>query len=108
MGEATARCKQHSFRCCHVPILGSTSPRKRNIQIRFTAKDGCHLATHTADSFGSTQFKGPNQLLKPIITLARVLDLEVIAEGVERGEQLRTLRALGCDMAQGHHHSLAH
>ena len=43
------------------------------------------------------------QLLKPIITLARVLDLEVIAEGVERGEQLRTLRALGCDMAQGHH-----
>ncbi|MCH2102812.1 MAG: GGDEF domain-containing phosphodiesterase [Planctomycetes bacterium] len=43
------------------------------------------------------------QLLKPIVTLARVLDLEVIAEGVERGEQLRTLRALGCDMAQGHH-----
>jgi EAL domain-containing protein (putative c-di-GMP-specific phosphodiesterase class I) len=35
--------------------------------------------------------------------LARVLDLEVIAEGVERGEQLQTLTKLGCDIAQGHH-----
>jgi len=43
------------------------------------------------------------QLLKPIVALARVLDLDVIAEGVERGDQLRTLRLLGCDIAQGHH-----
>jgi len=42
-------------------------------------------------------------LLKPMISLARVLDLEVIAEGVERGEQLQTLTRLNCDMAQGHH-----
>jgi EAL domain-containing protein (putative c-di-GMP-specific phosphodiesterase class I) len=43
------------------------------------------------------------QLLKPMIALARVLDLEVIAEGVERVEQLQTLTKLGCDIAQGHH-----
>ena len=43
------------------------------------------------------------QLLKPIVALARVLDLDVIAEGVERGDQLRALRQLGCDIAQGHH-----
>ena len=42
-------------------------------------------------------------LLKPMISLARVLDLEVIAEGVERGEQLQTLTRLNCDMAQGYH-----
>jgi EAL domain-containing protein (putative c-di-GMP-specific phosphodiesterase class I)/GGDEF domain-containing protein len=43
------------------------------------------------------------QLLKPMIALARVLDLEVVAEGVERVEQLQTLTRLGCDIAQGHH-----
>jgi len=43
------------------------------------------------------------QLLKPMIALARVLDLEVVAEGVERVEQLQTLTRLGCDVAQGHH-----
>lgn len=43
------------------------------------------------------------QLLKPMIALARVLDLEVIAEGVERVEQLQTLTKLGCDIAQGYH-----
>jgi len=42
-------------------------------------------------------------LLKPMIALARVLNLEVIAEGVERPEQLQTLKRLGCDMAQGYH-----
>lgn len=42
-------------------------------------------------------------LLKPMIALARVLNLQIIAEGVERGEQLQTLTRLNCDMAQGHH-----
>jgi EAL domain-containing protein (putative c-di-GMP-specific phosphodiesterase class I)/GGDEF domain-containing protein len=43
------------------------------------------------------------QLLQPIISLARVLKLEVVAEGVERAEQLQTLSRLGCDYAQGYH-----
>jgi EAL domain-containing protein (putative c-di-GMP-specific phosphodiesterase class I)/GGDEF domain-containing protein len=42
-------------------------------------------------------------LLKPMIALARVLNLEIIAEGVERPEQLQTLKRLGVDMAQGFH-----
>ena len=42
-------------------------------------------------------------LLKPMIALARVLNLKIIAEGVERPEQLQTLRRLGVDMAQGFH-----
>ena len=36
-----------------------------------------------------------------IISLAHNLNLEVIAEGVERVEQLAELRALGCDGGQG-------
>ena len=42
-------------------------------------------------------------LLKPMIALARVLNLRIIAEGVERPEQLQTLKRLGVDMAQGFH-----
>ena len=37
-----------------------------------------------------------------IISLAHNLNLEVIAEGVERVEQLAELRALGCDGGQGY------
>jgi EAL domain-containing protein (putative c-di-GMP-specific phosphodiesterase class I) len=33
--------------------------------------------------------------------MARALGLHVVAEGVERPEQLERLRALGCDRVQG-------
>lgn len=42
-------------------------------------------------------------LLKPMIALARVLNLKIIAEGIERAEQMQTLKRLGVDMAQGFH-----
>ena len=37
-----------------------------------------------------------------IITLARALDLTVVAEGVETQEQFDRLRKLGCDLVQGY------
>jgi EAL domain-containing protein (putative c-di-GMP-specific phosphodiesterase class I) len=42
------------------------------------------------------------EIVSAIIRLAHVLGLDVVAEGVERREQLETLGRLGCDNAQGH------
>ena len=39
--------------------------------------------------------------VKAIISLAHVMDLEVVAEGVEEPEQLETLRDINCDYIQG-------
>ena len=41
-------------------------------------------------------------LVNAIITLAHSLQLNVVAEGVETDEQLRTLQSLRCDEMQGH------
>ena len=45
------------------------------------------------------------EIVHTIITLARSLEMDVVAEGVETGEQLAQLRALGCDYAQGFYFS---
>ena len=42
-------------------------------------------------------------LVRSIIDLAHNLKLEVVAEGVESAEVRDRLRALGCDLAQGHY-----
>ncbi|CAD5106316.1 putative bifunctional diguanylate cyclase/phosphodiesterase [Zestomonas carbonaria] len=42
------------------------------------------------------------QLVRAMINLAHNLDLEVVAEGVEDGEQLALLRRYGCDQVQGY------
>lgn len=41
-------------------------------------------------------------LVKIILTLARTLGMQVVAEGVETEEQLRCLQELGCDQIQGY------
>lgn len=41
-------------------------------------------------------------ILNDIISMAHRLDLNVIAEGVETREQMRRLRAIGCDFVQGY------
>jgi len=44
---------------------------------------------------------GDRAIVKTIIAMAHSLNIEVIAEGVERREQLDLLKSLGCDLAQG-------
>jgi EAL domain-containing protein (putative c-di-GMP-specific phosphodiesterase class I) len=41
------------------------------------------------------------QMVRTVATLARNLDLVVVAEGVETPAQLEALRASGCEYAQG-------
>ena len=42
-----------------------------------------------------------HEIVSAIINLAHVLGLDVVAEGVERREQLDALRAMSCDLVQG-------
>lgn len=42
-------------------------------------------------------------IVKTIITLTHILQLEAIAEGVETAQQLEKLRTLGCELAQGYY-----
>jgi EAL domain-containing protein (putative c-di-GMP-specific phosphodiesterase class I) len=44
-------------------------------------------------------------IVRTIIDLARSMNLDVVAEGVETADQLRTLTALGCARAQGFYFS---
>jgi len=44
-------------------------------------------------------------IVRAIIAVARNLDLEVIAEGVETAEQAAMLRMLGCTQLQGYYFS---
>lgn len=44
----------------------------------------------------------PLQIVRAIVTLAHNLGLDVVAEGVEKTEQLRVLRQLNCEQGQGY------
>ena len=45
------------------------------------------------------------EMVRAIIAMARTLNLQVVAEGVERAEQLEALRSTGVEFAQGFHFS---
>jgi EAL domain-containing protein (putative c-di-GMP-specific phosphodiesterase class I) len=48
-----------------------------------------------------TDGEQPLQIVRTIIELARVLGMDVVAEGIETREQYRLLRDLGCRLGQG-------
>jgi diguanylate cyclase (GGDEF)-like protein len=50
---------------------------------------------------GIDQGDGKLPILGAVVGMARALGMEVVAEGVETGEQLERLRNLGCELAQG-------
>lgn len=49
-----------------------------------------------------TEGDQPLQIVRTIIELARVLNMSVIAEGIETNEQYRLLRQMGCRHGQGY------
>jgi diguanylate cyclase (GGDEF)-like protein/PAS domain S-box-containing protein len=50
---------------------------------------------------GLGQEVGDTSIVEAVVNLAHTLGLSAVAEGVETPEQLRVLRAIGCDQAQG-------
>lgn len=52
-------------------------------------------------SFNTTSYN----IVKAIVEMANALGLEVLAEGIETGEQSEILRNLGCHIAQGYFYS---
>jgi EAL domain-containing protein (putative c-di-GMP-specific phosphodiesterase class I) len=54
-------------------------------------------------SFVSRMTKGdqPLQIVRTIVELARVMGMDVVAEGIETSEQYRLLREMGCRYGQG-------
>jgi predicted signal transduction protein with EAL and GGDEF domain len=44
-----------------------------------------------------------SEIVRTIVELARSLEMEVVAEGVETEEQLQKVTALGCDYVQGYY-----
>lgn len=57
-------------------------------------------------SFTATLHQGPGGEAVPaaVVQLARALDLQVVAEGIETAEQAAQLRALGAQLGQGYLH----
>jgi Amt family ammonium transporter len=60
-----------------------------------------HLKIDRSFISGGADDGESQEIVKSIISLARSLGLTVVAEGVERADQLERLRRADCDKAQG-------
>ena len=61
-----------------------------------------HLHASDVDSIKiDRSFLSERQILSRLVSMARELGKKVIAEGVETAEQLRLVREVGCEQAQG-------
>jgi diguanylate cyclase (GGDEF)-like protein len=72
----------------------SSLSQLRNLPVDCIKIDRSFIKDLDRSGSGSTMVRG-------IIGLAHNLKLDVVAEGVETEEQLRLIRALGCDLSQG-------
>lgn len=69
-----------------------------------------HFRTHDFDEIkidqafvaGMARGSAASQIVSSIIEMARRLDLNIVAEGVETAQQLSLLRSLGCPSVQGY------
>jgi EAL domain-containing protein (putative c-di-GMP-specific phosphodiesterase class I) len=68
--------------------------------LRSLPLDSLKIAKEFID--GMTRTDDDEAFVRVIVELARVRGLRVVAEGIETEEQLRALRALGCDHGQGY------
>lgn len=50
---------------------------------------------------GSDNKEKENLIVRSIITMAKELDIKVVAEGIEKQEQVEFLKGTGCDLIQG-------
>ncbi|MDX1734430.1 MAG: EAL domain-containing protein, partial [Halioglobus sp.] len=67
----------------------------RTLPINVLKVDRCFVADIDADGHDTA-------IVAAIISMAKALELKVVAEGVETAGQLQTLRRLGCEEAQGY------
>ncbi len=67
----------------------------RDLPIDVLKIDRSFVARSTEKGYDST-------VIEAVLTIARSLDLEVVAEGIETHEQLEYVRSVGCHRAQGY------
>ena len=53
------------------------------------------------------QDRQASAIITSVTAMARLMGLKVVAEGVESGGQVHALRAMGCDLIQGHYYAEA-
>ena len=99
-----AQSGQRLLRVLHDGTLGHFQLQASDIEAGFAEN-----AFHIGDQPGVDQMPRRNvgaessEIVKTIVELARFLDMEVVAEGVETEDQLRTVATLGCEYVQGYY-----